>query len=684
MQHPEAAGGQVLAGVVDHVQLPVEGAGDGVDGEVAPAEVLGQRGGTHVGQRPGRGVRLGPRPRDPDGEVPGPRLGGAEALVHVDDLAELGGQRRGVALDDEVEVADRPPEQGVAHRAADHPDAGTPAEGVEHAGHARLRAQVREDVHPAQPRRRPRPSRVFRMAPRRPGRQWATWAALAGSFLVLAAAVVVVLATGREGDVSHPDVEFDRARTQPAATQPEQTAPRGHPADDRFEWPVFGLTKERTHVLPLRRSLRPPFRTAWAERGSVLIEFTPVLCGRSVYLLKNNGALYKVSRWTGHVEWKRKLGTLAASSPACSHGRVHVVLLRGKTGSGGRVVSLSQRTGKIRWARTLPSRAESSPLLDHGRLYFGTENGTVYALRVSDGAVRWTYRAGGAVKGAIALDRGRLFFGDYAGAVTALRRRDGSRLWRVSAAGGGAFGGGGNFYSSAAVAYGRVYIGSTNGAVYSLATRDGKLAWRKQTGAYVYASPAVGAVDGGPPTVWIGSYNGTFYALDARSGGVRWSRSLGGKISGSASVIGDAVFVSSIGLKSTWALGANTGKTLWKTRRGAFHPAISDGRRLYFNGYASLFGLDPKGVHFAARAARSARRPTAAQRRAARAAARRARHRRYVDRRVARHRRYLERVCARIQRNPKRRRARLKAHHCWDYYADVRRARARARAHRRR
>lgn len=506
------------------------------------------------------------------------------------------------------------------------------------------------------------------------GSRW-LWVGLAGALVVIAAVVVVLMASRREGDVSNPGVEFDRGTTQPTVAERPRSR-SGHPADDRFAWPLFGLTKQRTHVLALRKPLRAPFRHAWAVRGSTLIEFPSVLCRRSVYLLKNNGALYKVSRWTGAVRWKRKLGALAASSPACGHGVVYAVMLQRKGGGGGRIVALSARTGAVRWSRALPSRAESSPLLDRGRLYFGSENGTVYALRASDGAVRWTYKAAGAVKGALALDRGRLFFGDYSGAVTAIRRRDGSKLWTVRAAGARAFGiGGGRFYSSPAVSYGRVYIGSTNGAVYSLAARTGKLAWRKQTGAYVYASPAVGAVSGGRPTVWIGSYNGTFYALDARNGRVRWSRDLGGKISGTATVVGDVVFVSSIGLKSSWALDAGDGAVEWKTRRGAFSPAISDGRRIYFNGYSSLFGLDPAGVRFSSSPARSAE--AARRKRAADHA--RARHERYLRRKAARHNAYLRSLCRRIQRQPRDRRERLRAHGCYEYWAWVARERARLR-----
>jgi len=227
-------------------------------------------------------------------------------------------------------------------------------------------------------------------------------------------------------------------------------------------------------------------------------------------------------------------------------------------------------------------------------------------------------QAAGAVKGAIALDAGKLYFGDYGGRVHAIRRTDGKKIWST-APGGGALGlGSGNFYSSAAVEYGRVYIGSTNGAIYSLSSADGKVAWSRSTGGYVYASPAVGQVRGGRPTVYIGSYTGRFHALDARTGKPRWVRSLGTKISGAATIIGDAVFVSDLGRRTTWALGARTGRTLWKTKRGAFNPAISDGRRVYFTAFTSLFALDPRGRPFDRAAASSVRRQARARRAAAR------------------------------------------------------------------
>ena len=431
--------------------------------------------------------------------------------------------------------------------------------------------------------------------------------------LVLAVAAALA-AFGGSGDVFNPQVGFDTDGGTPSATAPDARAD-GHPADDGFTWPNYGYTKARTHHLPLRSPPRPPYKQAWAARGDVLLEFSPVLCGRRLYLLKNNGALYAISRTTGRVSWKRKLGRLAAASPACNRRSVYAVLLkRSPSSAAGRVVAVSTRSGRTRWSRRLPSRAESSPLVDRGRVFIGTEDGTVYALRAGDGAVRWKAKAAGAVKGALALSDGKLYFGDYGGKVHAIRRSDGAKVWEASPSRGPLGLGDGNFYSSAAVEFGRVYIGSTNGDVYSLSSADGTLAWRHGTGGYVYASPAVGQVRGGRPTVYVGSYDGRFYALDARTGRPRWIRSLGTKISGAATIIGDLVFVSDLDKRTTWALGARTGRTVWKTGRGGFNPAISDGRRIYFTGYSSLFALDPKGRSFKDPPGSRARAATPAQR----------------------------------------------------------------------
>jgi outer membrane protein assembly factor BamB len=445
-------------------------------------------------------------------------------------------------------------------------------------------------------------------------RRWLLWVAVAAGVVVIAAGVAAyAILTGGPGDVSNPDVEF----TAPTATQQAPAQPKTA-RDPGFEWPVYGYDKQRTRYLPLQRPIHPPYRRPWNYRAGALLEFPPALSARSLFLLKDDGMLVAIGRRSGHVVWGRKLGHLAASSPAVAGSSVYAVILeRGRGIKAGRVVALNVGSGRTRWSHKLASRAESSPLIDKGTLYFGTENGSVYALRTSDGSLKWRYRAAGAVKGGLALDRGRLFFGDYAGKIYAIRASNGHQIWRKNTSGARYGLSSGQFYATPAVAYGRVYMGNTDGFVYSYAASSGKLAWRIHTGGYVYGSAAVAQVPGGRPTVYIGSYDRRFYALDARSGRKLWVRNAGGRVSGGAVVIGDTVWFSTLE-KQTRALGARTGNLLFKINRGQFNPVVSDGQRIYLVGHASLTALEPRTKQPATQAKKKAKQRKAKQRKAKR------------------------------------------------------------------
>jgi outer membrane protein assembly factor BamB len=419
------------------------------------------------------------------------------------------------------------------------------------------------------------------------------------ALLAMVGAAAAFVVTREQGDVSNPDVEF---RDEPAATpepelEPEEPGKKKTPKVDRFIWAHYGYTRDRRRYLPLKKPPRPPFKEIWQYQGHVLLEFPPVIGGKRLYLLNDNGKLFAIHKHTGKVLWRRKLGALAAASPAYADGTVYAVLLqralRGRGAGSGRVVALDGETGKIKWSRELASRSESSPLIVDNRLYFGAENGTVYSMGAGDGRVRWRFQAGGAVKGGLALADGKLYFGDYGGRVYAIRQDSGRQVWRASTSG-GRFGiGSGNFYSTPAVAYGRVYIGNTDGRVYSFSAASGKIAWSRSTGGYVYASPAVAQVPGGRPLVYAGSYSGRFYALDARSGAVRWSRGGNGRISGGATVIGDIVYYADLGNKRTIGLGARTGRKVFEHERGSYNPVVSDGETIFLTGYHAMYALQP-------------------------------------------------------------------------------------------
>jgi outer membrane protein assembly factor BamB len=409
---------------------------------------------------------------------------------------------------------------------------------------------------------------------------------LAGLLILAALAAVAIdlYEHHRTGSIYHPHARF----------VPQATPPLPSHGVDRSAWPIYGYTKNHTRFFPAAANLRPPFKRLWIHGGSGLLEFPPVIYGDRIFQLADNGLLSAINKHTGHNFWARSLGVLSASSPAVIGHTVYVTLLsRGHYVKGGRIVALDFHTGAIHWSRNLPSASESSPLFDHGVIYFGSQNGTVYALRASNGSVVWTYHASGAVKASPTLQGGVLYFGDYSGHLQAISERTGRRLWRSDS--GGALLGSGTFYSTAAVLYGRVFLGNTDGRVYAYDASTGKLDWAYQTGAYVYASPAITNAPGLGPTVFLGSYDGKFYALNARTGHVDWTYHAGGRISGSATVVGKVVYFADLGTHTTTGLGISTGRVLFKAPTGSFDPVITDGHDIFLTGYTGLYGLAPTG-----------------------------------------------------------------------------------------
>ena len=121
VQDPQPAGPQVVEASmrVDDLAGLGERHRERVDGEVAPAQVLGEGRRAHLGQRPR--VRVGLRAGAGDVDRAGRQVDrrGLEAVVDAGRRPERLDQPRGVGVDDQVEVAHGPPQQGVADGAAD-------------------------------------------------------------------------------------------------------------------------------------------------------------------------------------------------------------------------------------------------------------------------------------------------------------------------------------------------------------------------------------------------------------------------------------------------------------------------------------------------------------------------------------------------------------------------------------
>jgi len=426
--------------------------------------------------------------------------------------------------------------------------------------------------------RRSRDALQLLLHPRRLWREHRGWAIglIVGVFVVIGAAAVVYEQLKRPGDVHNEDA-INRFK-------PQKPPPPKEPKT--VNWPMFGFNPARTRYLPVA-GVKPPFRKIWRFTDRPLLEFPPIYVGGRLYFVNNNGFAFALDADTGKELWKRRVGRLNASSPAYYKHRLYIVNLE-----PGHILKLDAKTGKTIWKRDLPGRAESSPVVVDRTVYFGCENGELFAISTGRGGVRWSTPLGGPIKSAPAYYGGRLYVGDYGGYMNAVDAKSGELLWQSGSLGPG-FGGSGAFYSTPAVAYGRVYAGNNDSRVYSYDTSNGELAWSYSTGGYAYSGPAVANTRHSPPSVFIGSFDGNVYALDAKDGSVRWSRSAGGQVIGSLSAVGDIVYAAEFTDKTTSGYMMRSGKRVFRYPYGTYSPVISDGRRLYLTGYSSITALRP-------------------------------------------------------------------------------------------
>src|SRR5256885_16995935 len=83
--------------------------------------------------------------------------------------------------------------------------------------------------------------------------------------------------------------------------------------------------------------------------------------------MDKDGTFYALSADKGQVQWKRKIGSLNASSPAYAHGRLFAVNLE-----PSQAVALEphKHGSQVVWRHPLPGRSESSPPVPPGKVVF--------------------------------------------------------------------------------------------------------------------------------------------------------------------------------------------------------------------------------------------------------------------------------------------------------------------------
>src|SRR5437763_12061080 len=186
-------------------------------------------------------------------------------------------------------------------------------------------------------------------------------------------------------------------------------------------------------------------------------------------------------------------------------------------------------------------------------IYFGRDDGNVYAVDAESGQQIWKTATRGPVPCTPAIDHGTVYVGSYDGKFYALDAQSGAVKWKFATEGERRFEAKGLhgwqpknqtfadafdvFLSSPAVVDGAVYFGSGDGNLYSLDANSGALRWKFRTGDVVHASPAI--ANG---VAFVGSWDSYFYAVDVGNGKEKWRDRKSTRLNSSHRCISYAVF----------------------------------------------------------------------------------------------------------------------------------------------
>lgn len=206
------------------------------------------------------------------------------------------------------------------------------------------------------------------------------------------------------------------------------------------------------------------------------------------------------------------------SSPAAAGGMVFFASLRGKG-----VTAYRFKTGELIWHFKVDKGVESSPAFYEERLYFGANDGHLYAVDAKDGTLLWQFYSGAEILSSPIAEGGMVFFSASNDILYALDAVTGEMVWRYKGAGGS------GIYSirlasSPAYHAGNVYAGFSDGTIVAVVAFDGSLSWKRKLstrrGARFTDIDASPVVDG--KVIYVASYDNGFYALDLYSGDTLW------------------------------------------------------------------------------------------------------------------------------------------------------------------
>lgn len=129
----------------------------------------------------------------------------------------------------------------------------------------------------------------------------------------------------------------------------------------------------------------------WSYQTGGWVDSSPAVYGAAVYAASVDGYLYALNRTSGALLWRAPLGGPSVSSPLPLAGKIFV----GAGQPENKLKVFDAATGELLAERPAGQPVESAPSTDGTVVYYGANDGRLYAVYAAAAGLKWSYQTMG-------------------------------------------------------------------------------------------------------------------------------------------------------------------------------------------------------------------------------------------------------------------------------------------------
>ncbi|MGI2335292.1 MAG: PQQ-binding-like beta-propeller repeat protein [Dehalogenimonas sp.] len=251
--------------------------------------------------------------------------------------------------------------------------------------------------------------------------------------------------------------------------------------------------------------------------------------GDDLYFVTRDGTLFSINAGNGNTVWQNALEKAqgAYASPLVVDDTIFVSTYSGK-------IYALNTAGTLKWVyptdNKLPSSVVSGLAYSDGLIYYGSDDGNVYALNANSGLKEWEFKTGDKIWATPVIGDGVLYVGSFDNTFYALSTENGNELWSFKAEG--------VFTGAAKIIGDTIVVGSLDRQLYAIDKNTGSKIWSFKGDRWFWTAPII--LDG---EVYAPNTDGTIYVIDLASGSLNNKYEMTAPISSTPIINGSNIVV---------------------------------------------------------------------------------------------------------------------------------------------